>query len=59
MFSCRAVLILFHYVEIPVYPSLLGRSTTTPKRSGIRGSDLHRVVDVDTNDLGFHTALGC
>ncbi len=53
------LLILFHCVGIPVYPSLLGRSTTTPRRSGIRGSGLHRVVDFGTNDLGFHTALGC
>ena len=53
------LLILCHCVGIPVYPSSLGRNTTIPRRSGIRGSDLHRVVDLGANGLGFHTALGC
>ena len=53
------LLILFHCVEIPVYPSSLGRNTTIPRRSGMRGSDLHRVVDFGTKGQGFHTALGC
>ncbi len=53
------LLILLNCPEIPVYPSLLGRNTTIPRRSGIRGSDLRHGVDVGANGLGFHTALEC
>ncbi len=52
------LLILFHCVGIPVYPSSLGRNTTIPGRSGIRGSDLHRVVDLGTKWSGFSYRFG-
>ena len=51
------LLILLNYVGIPVYPSLLGRNTTIPRRSGIRGSGLRPPVDLGANGPGFHSAL--
>ena len=53
------LLMVCRCAEIPVYLSSIDRNTTIPRRSGIRGSGLHRVVDLGTNDLGFHTTLGC
>ena len=51
--------VLLNCPEIPVYPSLLGRNTTIPRRNGSRDSGLRSGVDVEANGPGFHSALEC
>ena len=53
------LLIVCHCAGIPVCPSSLGRNTTIPRRNGSRCSGVHSFVDLGTNDLDSHTALGC